>query len=225
MHRLALILLATGACVADGGDEGFDIVHNLSPGNGCTLSPGGAFISGGRIEQGSPTGYLLTPEFSSRITAPEGSDAQRTIALRGARVKLTNATTNPPTPFAGGEFTALFSASLPPGGKSVAAFEVVPTSILDQVTVTADTRVTILAKVTAFGALGGSGDTIDGVEFQYPITVCQGCVAFNLGACPLAQGTMIPAGNPCNQFQDGTVGCCQTASGLLCPAITATAAR
>jgi len=223
MHRLALILLATGACVADGGDEGFDITHNLTPATGCVLAPGGGFISSGRIEASSPNGYVLTPEFSSRITAPEGSEAQRTIALRGARVELTNATTG--TAFANGKFTALFAASLPPGGKSVAAFEVVPTSILDQVSVTADTRVTILAKVTPFGALGGSGDEIDGVEFQYPVTVCQGCVAFNLGPCPLPTGTMIPPGNSCNQFQDGQVGCCQTASGLLCPAITGTAAR
>jgi hypothetical protein len=224
MHRLALILLAMGACVADGGDEGFNIVHNLSPGNTCTLAPGGAFISGGRIEVGSPNGYVLTPEFVSRITQSEGTDAQRTIALRGARIELTNAATG--AAFAGGKFTSLFAASLPPGGSSVAAFEVVPTSILDQVAVTADTRVTILAKITPYGALGGSGDELDGVEFQYPISVCSGCVAFNLGACPLPAGTMIPAGNGCNQFQDGQVGCCATATGqLLCPAITGTTAR
>ena len=31
MHRLALILVLASACAADGGDEGFNVVNNLSP--------------------------------------------------------------------------------------------------------------------------------------------------------------------------------------------------
>lgn len=225
MHRLALILLATTtACIANSGDEGFSIVHNLAPTAGCMVSPGGGFLSRGTIDIASPNPYLMTPEFSSRISAGEGTVAQRTIALRGARIEITVASGG--QTLVNNKFTSLFAASLSPLGSTTAAFDAVPLEILDQLTITGTERIQLLAKITAYGALGGSGDEIDGVPFEYPVSVCNGCVAQNLGACPLPAGTMLTEGaNPCNAFQDGVVQCCTSASGLICPATVATAAR
>ncbi len=68
MHRLALILVLTSACVAGAGDEGFGITHNLAPGDNCSIAPGGAFLARGLIDKQSPSPYLLTPEIVSFIT-------------------------------------------------------------------------------------------------------------------------------------------------------------
>ncbi len=61
MHRLALILVLASACAADGGDEGFNIVNNLSPGPSCTLTTGGGFLARGVVDGRSPNPYIFTP--------------------------------------------------------------------------------------------------------------------------------------------------------------------
>jgi hypothetical protein len=87
-------------------------------------------------------------------------------------------------------------------------------------------RLQLVATVTPYGALAGSGDEIDGVPFQYPISLCNGCVVANLGACPLPAGTVLPevSPNPCNIYQDGSAVCCKDALGnMICPPTIATA--
>jgi hypothetical protein len=221
MHRLALILTLTSACVADSGDEGFNIVNNLVPESGCSLTPGGAFLSRGLIDVQSTNPYVLTPEFASRITSTTGvEDFQRTIQLRGAKIEVLNAQTGVSL----GKFKSLFAASLPPMGSTTASFDVVTPAMLQASGAVGTTRVQLLAKVVPFGALGGSGDTIDGVPFEYPITVCDGCVATNLGACPLMMGTTVSTTTPngCNQYQDVVVQCCMGPNGAVCPATVRT---
>ena len=222
MHRLALLLLATSACVANSGDEGFSIVHNLAPGANCATSPGGAFLSRGTIDVTSPNPYIFTPEFESRITADDGASvAQRTIALRGANIEVLDVTGT--TEVSLGKFRSLFSASLGPSGRTTASFDIITPPILDQITVTGDQRVQLIAKITPYGALGGSGDEIDGVPFQYPVSVCNGCVAQVLGPCPLDFGTtVIDMSNSCNKFQDGFVTCCDSNGVTVCPGVVAT---
>ena len=224
MHRLALTLLVTSACVANGGDEGFHIVHNLAPPDDCSYEPGGRFISGGLIDPQSTEPYMFTPELESRIMIVEGQTAaQKTITLRGARVEVVNAQSGTTVD----KFTSLFSASLTPGGKVAVAFPVLQPASLGTVGATGTTRVQLLAKVTAYGALGGAGDEVDSVEFQYPITVCEGCVADVIGPCPLPAGTVVPPPkNPCSTFQDNFVQCCNNGVDLICPAtVVPSAAR
>ena len=221
MHRLALVLALTSACVAGTGDEGFNIVNNLSPGENCALTPGGAFLARGIIDKQSLSPYVFTPEFVSRISA-EGSDFQRTIALRGANIEVTNAQTGASL----GKFKSLFAASLSPLGKTTAAFDVITPAMLEASGAVGTTRVQLVAKITAFGALGG-GDNIDGVPFEYPVTVCDACVVNNLGPCPLDAGTIVPTSgiNGCNVSQDGNPQCCMGPSGPVCPATVTAAVR
>jgi hypothetical protein len=230
MNRLALfsLVLVGAGCAADGA-EGFEILHNLSPGttaNECKVQAGGAMLPHGMIELSSPTGYVFTPELSSRIVVTDGTTAsQRTISLRGARVELVNAMTDTTI----NKYRALFSGSLPPGGTVTTSFTILPPNILSGIAAGTE----VLAKITPFGALGGSGDDIDGVTFFYPITVCDfrsgPCVVANavsgtVPACPIVGGDL---GNPngCNAFQDGSVNCCMGASGVICPTTTTTAAQ
>jgi hypothetical protein len=217
MHRLALILVLTSACVAGSGDEGFAITHNLAPSATCEIAPGGAFLARGIIDKQSPSPYILTPEIVSFITSTDGTPAQRTVALRGAKVEVFDATGTTRT--SKGKFTSLFAASLEPGGKTTAAFDVIKTEMIAAAPATGVTRAQYVAKVTPFGVIGGGGDTVDGVPFEYPVTICDGCVARILGPCPLAFGTQIDASAPngCNAFQDGTVSCCMSDAGPICP--------
>ncbi|MBA3819097.1 MAG: hypothetical protein H0X17_09420 [Deltaproteobacteria bacterium] len=239
MQRLSycvLILGLSGAAAgcADTGDEGIVIRHNLVPAAGCALNPGGMFTSRGTIELDSPNPYVLTPEIESRITATEGNFSQRTIALRGARVDVEVASITvdnvaaPVPTLTNTSFTSLFSASLEPLGTTAASFDAVSATLLgelaSQVTATGNVRIQLVATAKVFGDLGGS--EIESVPFIYPITVCTDCVAISLGACPLALGTQLRAGNPCNIFQDGNVDCCLDANmNKVCPGIVATAAQ
>lgn len=214
MHRLALTLLLTSAC-ADGGDEGFHIVHNLAPPSDCTYSPGGPFMSSGLMDVNSPQPYVFTPEIESRITVVDNQNiAQRTIVLRGARIEVQNAQTGATL----GKLTSLFSASLTPGGKVAVAFDIITPEMAAMAGASGDTRVQLVAKITAYGALGGS-DEIDSVPFQYPVTVCDGCILDIAGTCPLPFGSTVIDTRTCHEFQDGRVTCCTDNGELVCPAV------
>ena len=214
MHRLGLFLLLT-AC-ADGGDEGFHIVHNLAPPSDCTYKPGGAFVSSSEMDINSPQPFVLTPELESRISVVDGQAAsQRTIALRGARVEVENAQTGATL----GKFTTLFSGSLTPMGKVAVSFDIITPEIARMAGASGTTRVQVVAKVTAYGALGGSGDEIDSVPFFYPVTICEGCVLDIQGTCPLPFDSTVIDTRTCHEFQDGRVTCCTNNGELVCPAV------
>ena len=64
---------------------------------------------------------------------------------------------------------------------------------------------------------------LDGVPFEYPVTVCDACIRLVVGACPLPMGTPVLSGaNGCNQAQDGMVTCCSNGTTLVCPAQVST---
>lgn len=240
MLRAAVLItstLAVTGCVADSGGEGFVIVNNTAvTGTDCALSgiPGQPFVPHGQIFSGSPGGYLLTPLMQSQITATMDQELQRTIMFEGANISLTieaitvqhpdgsfDRPTAPTLAAADGQFQALFSGSLPPGGTANVSFEVIPVASLAAITAasggnvqTDHINVEVSALVKPFGTMGGS--RVDGGPFKYPVTVCNDCVVNDLGACPI-MGT-IRTGNACNPFQDGPVDCCESGTSLICPA-------
>jgi hypothetical protein len=239
MLRAAVLFtstLAFAGCVADSGGEGFVILNNTAVGTDCAFTgdTGQAFIAHGQIFSGSPTGYLLTPLFESAITATADNQLQRTIMFSGANVELTVAALTihhadgstvsampPELTGTDGKFRVLFSGSLPPGGSTNVAFEVLPVSAINTIMQAAgagsgdSVNAEVKAVVKADGTMGG--DRVDAAPFTYPITVCNDCVVVDRGACPLTSMT-VRTGNACNPFQDGPVDCCEEAGGgLVCP--------
>jgi hypothetical protein len=235
---LALSTLAFAGCVADSGGEGFVILSNefVMPGTlACTVTANatGPFVSHGMISTQSQSGYVFTPVLESNITAVAGDELTRTITLQGANIELTVAAmtvghsdgtftkaTAPTLMGTDGKFQSQFAGSLAPNsGISGMIFEIVPVTTISAIKTAAGLGAgdTLDAEVTAvikpFGEMGGS--RVDGKEFKYAVSVCTDCVVHDLGACP-ANGTNV--GNPCNVFQDGEVDCCESASGLVCPA-------
>lgn len=241
---LSLLTITTVACAASSGDEGFVVLNNQVPGEGCTLSPdsSGMFQSRGLLFLNSPNPYVMTPVIQSRISALEGQDLQRTIALRGARVELEISGITLSDPGTGAvstlefsdaeiaalqadgslRFTSLFSAPLAPAGTTAATFDAVSFGALAAIRAKVGmtnqaVHAQIVSKATLFGDLGG--DEIEGVPFVYPITVCNDCIVNTIAQCPVPVGTTVRTGNACNAFQDGNVDCCTQPDGrLLCPA-------
>jgi hypothetical protein len=61
-------------------------------------------------------------------------------------------------------------------------------------------------------------NTVTSDAFNYPIRVCDGCLAHDLGICPLAQAGS-NGGDPCNIAQDAPIDCCELGSALVCPPV------
>ena len=220
---------------ANQGDEGMIVLNNTAvAGTTCEMTgaAGQPFLSHGEIYALSNRGYTLTPLIQSRVTMAMGSTSnplQKTIALRGADISLmhkavsieTNgsfAVTNPESNL--GDFSVLFSGSLPPDGTVNVGFEIITPAIMRNILqmagVTASQKLNaeVLAEVTIKGTLGGND--ISASPFFFPVSVCTDCVVNVVGACPAT--VVARTGNACNIYQDGVVDCCTGANGLVCPA-------
>lgn len=231
-------VLALAAC-ANTGDEGMIVLNNTATTDTCTLAGTASqpFTSHGQIWAKSPNGYFLTPLLQSRIVKTDSTDvSQRTIFVTGANVTLEVKATsiehadgsfsNPTVTIPAGQaqFSALFSASLPPEGTANVGFDVIPTQTLRQILTSSGAGATdkmtaeVLATVTVLGTL--NGDHVSASPFQYPISVCNNCVVVDNGTCPMTISSP-RKGDACNVYQDGIVDCCHDASNnLICPGTT-----
>jgi hypothetical protein len=205
----ALTLLLVGC--ADKGDEGFFILNNTAPtGNMCTLTSdtGQPFFARGVADTNLHSGYVLTPLVASRIDFTEGRELERTIHVEGANIVLSSAGADGKLTQISA-FTSLVSGSIPPLGTVNLDFVIVPPA-------STTTPAELSANITLFGTLGGG--RIDAEPFNYPVSVCTGCLTNVLGACG---DTTVPAamnkGNPCNLGQDIVVDCCTGTNTLQCP--------
>ena len=124
------------------------------------------------------------------------------------------------------KFRSLFSAPLAPnGGLTSASFDLVPTAAIREIQRKAGAlgagarlHAQVVATATLYGDLNGG--EVDGLPFDYPVTVCNDCVVNVVGACVATPKTFQPrTGNPCNLFQDGVVDCCTNGADLVCPAV------
>lgn len=124
------------------------------------------------------------------------------------------------------KFRSLFAAPLAPNkGLTSAAFDLVPTASIREIQRKAGAggasgrlHAQVVATATVYGDLNGS--EVEGLPFDYPVTVCNDCVVNVVGTCAATPKTFMPrAGNPCNPFQDGLVDCCTNGADLICPAV------
>lgn len=229
----ALVSAIGAAACADNGDEVLLILNNVVPGEECVLSgeETGLFISAGQIDTVGGAGYLLTPLVKNTATSETGTEAQRTVFIRGARIDLRFPD---PDLFSAEELQQLadsgltrfevpLGASISPNGSTAPfAFEVIQPPLIvalgDELASSSD-RILVLADVRMRGTMGGG--TIESQTFTFPITVCEGCNVLDVGPCAMLPSTFTPVvGNPCNPFQDGQTQCCSVTGGLVCPAVS-----
>lgn len=240
----AVLLLAGGGCMADG-DLSLLIIQNQIPEDGCVI-PGtsaGEFRGLGVLDLDGPEnpGYVFTPLVKNGTVGDQENPNQNVVTLQGANVELKAATTSnsirliegasggtlPLLPREHQLRTPLFSGSVSPnGGTTGLAFFAIDADQANIIRTTLAsqgwTSVQVVARVQVFGLVDGA-TYVKSPPFDYPISLCAGCLIRNLGPCSaIPMGTPIETGHECNPYQDGRVDCCTLGEGLLCPAPVAT---
>jgi hypothetical protein len=230
--------LFLGSCGTPPGQ--FIIIQNQVPESGCVI-PGtlsALYLDAGELDvslinDGADTGYLFFPLMQNNAlgTTGGGIDPNR-IALSEFQVDLSVNTDapgaivslfqNPPKPELI-KFSVPTSGSVASGGGDTAgSVNAVPAELARDIRSTKNVLVSpgdffyLTATVRVQGKTLTSTVTSD--PFHYPIRVCNGCLANDLGICPLAQAGS-DTGNPCNIAQDQSVDCCELGSSLVCPPV------
>jgi hypothetical protein len=107
-----------------------------------------------------------------------------------------------------------FAGSLMPGGTLGASFTILDPSqvaILDNIVAGGD--IEVVARVVVYGDV--EGGYVESKPFEYPITLCSGCLAIDVGSCATAQEPDAANGQLCFPGQNVGVECCDG----ICPAI------
>ncbi|MBI5481445.1 MAG: hypothetical protein HY906_21485 [Deltaproteobacteria bacterium] len=233
MARIPALVFAAllCGCVADN-TQSLVITQNDVPevsGNTC-IAPAGesttfrasgtldiSFFSGYSGYPGPSAGYLLFPAVKNNLsgsvagTSITTNATMFTIEVNRVDVDLTDA--------GGASLTQPFSVPvykvLEAGSVIGLAVDVVPAEVISSLY----DGMLIFAKVKVVGNRDGS--TIHSNTMQYPISVCDGCLFHDAGACVDFTGT--GSANLCNIAQDEVAVCCEdSVDGLICPAVTET---
>jgi hypothetical protein len=248
MHRrnaapvgLAFVALV-GGCLADGADGGILVLRNVVADDKCATlgSTTEATRSHGTLDVLLGTGYMFIAQMKSRITAPAGTEDQRTIITSGANIDIAFPGS---TLFSDGELAELRNMALthfqspftqviePNGGVSDGSFTLIPDGLTERILLKLDptkqNRIEVVATFTVAGKM--AGETVTSQPFSYAVTVGNELNVNVMGDCPVAQGTMPRTGYSCNAAQDGIVDCCATRNvngaldlaTLRCPAVEA----
>jgi hypothetical protein len=217
------------------------ILRNVRPGADCVVDPGNEEAQfRGILDVTSPLpdgtlnlGYVLTPAVSNPVLANMVSPTNptnptaRTFFIRGAHVEVLAGTGTLSSQVVAAlsaaglsNRTVRIGGSIAPGGDAGLAFEVIDleqVQVINQV-LGGTELVTVVVRVKIFGER--DDDDMESLPFEYPITVCRGCLIVDAGMCsaidPMAS---LPAGGICNLLQDENLACCTLASGMAqCPA-------
>ncbi|HSZ81678.1 MAG TPA: hypothetical protein VLA14_05325 [Polyangia bacterium] len=229
--------LFLGSCGTPPGQ--FVIIQNQVPQSGCVI-PGtlsDLYLDSGDLDlslinDGADTGYLFFPLMQNNAPAPAsaGIDPNR-IALSEFLVDLSVGADAPPaivSLFNQPPRPELLKFSVPTSGSVASGGGDTAGSVN---AVTAELARDIRSK----NALASPGDffyltatvrvqgktltnTVTSDPFHYPIRVCNGCLAHDLGICPLTQAGA-DSGDPCNIAQDQPIDCCELGPSLVCPPV------
>ncbi len=243
LAALGATTAALGGCGTPPGQ--FVIIQDQVPDSSCAIPAtlGMEYRDSGELDvslvfDGADTGYLFFPLMQNNFPpSTSGGDPNR-IALSSFEVdvglpadapqsgKIWNLFQKLATDNAGGpdpliHYSVPTSGSVASGGGDTAGFvNAVPADlarmIRDTDDLTAGSFIYLMSTVRAQGKTLSSTVTSD--PFHFPIRVCDGCLANNLGMCPLAQAGA-NTGNPCNIAQDQTVDCCALGAELQCPPV------
>ncbi len=231
--------LFLGSCGTPPGQ--FVIIQNQVPDTGCVVPAdlSATYRDSGDLDlslvnNGAETGYLFFPLMQNNAPASTGGIDPNRIALSEFEVDLSVADGAPATIVSLFEsasndsmFAKLIKFSVPTsgsvasgGGNTSGTVNAVPAELarrmLGQNAVAPGTFFYLTATVRVQGKTLTSTVTSD--PFHYPIRVCNGCLANDLGICPLSQAGS-NSGDPCNIAQDEPVDCCELGSSLVCPPV------
>jgi hypothetical protein len=244
MNRLLVGLVAL-ICVAGCTDTNYSIyiIRNQVIGDDCVIPAGDSmeYVAFGRLDVTDPipgsqfvnTGYLFSPALQNGATMSRTMASAHTFFMGGADVELRSTGSMDSSTLISAlsarnlaARTQLFAGSIPAEGKAGVGFPVIDaeqTAAIGDFLGTGDIT-EVVAHVTVFGDMDGTKVTSS--PFDYPVSVCKGCLVEQLGPCAsLSSSTTIHKGSPCGGLQDGLLSCCSTDTGLMCPAVAPMSTR
>jgi hypothetical protein len=198
------------------------------------------------VFDGANTGYLLFPVMQNNFPPSNGGGDPNRIALSSYEVDLSVPTLDPSTNGGDNSYSKVWnlfqtletdsqngqstpihysiptSGSVASGGGNTSGFvDAVPAELARMIRDTDALRAAgsffyLTATVRAQGNTLSATVTSD--PFHFPIRVCDGCLANDVGMCPLATAPA-STGDPCNIAQDETVDCCELGATLQCPPV------
>jgi hypothetical protein len=200
--------VSEGACVAPGQ------ASSLYRGNG-TLD---VSLVAGAGTSTQAAGYLMFPVVQNNLDSSVAGTSVTidpntfNIQLSRVDVEVTDAGTGRPL---GSRFSVPVYKVIAAGGSAGLVVDVLPYPVMAEL---GDASM-VMVKLTVVGERDGG--QIKSNTMEYAITVCDGCLFDNAGACVDFTGT--GSVNQCNIAQDQTAVCCEhSTKGLICPAVAET---
>ena len=215
----------------------FEILNNQVPisSGGCTIpvSPtvyqGQGTLDASIVRDGLQTAYFVFPLIENNLPGSTGGIDPNQIQLSGFTVDIGTIGNVPGA--IDSELSTLkgssllhyqipWSGGISSGGGQlsaiVSAFPVeLALDLLQTGGLTREPSLTVNLTIQALGTTN-SGTAMKSDPFNYPVSVCDGCLVENLMVCPYSTTPANP-GNPCNPAQDDPIDCCLDNGTLLCP--------
>ena len=242
MKGLAFAFFALTAVTGCTDDYSVVVTANKPSDTACAAGSGDTLgLVRGTLDVTSPlpdgtlnSGYALTPLVESALSRPSTSGSNignpngHIAYVHGADVEIISDGTDASDRLV----TALkaagaakrkerFTVAILPGGSAGMAFlvlDAVQTQILSAA-ITGEELATIITRSTLFGDLDST--SFKALPFDYPITVCKGCLIKDVGNCAdFESSTEFEKGGICAPLQDKILSCCTLATGgKICPAL------
>jgi hypothetical protein len=215
----------------------FEILNDQVPTAGTctipvdpTLYEGQGTLDVSIVRSSFPTAYFFFPLIENNLPHPSGTLDANQIQITGFDVDISTVgavsdavaavfASSAASPYL--HYQTTWSGGISSGGGQLSArVEAFPVPLAQQLLAAGnlDTSpsLTVNLKIQVLGSTS-SGRSMQSDPFTFPVSICAGCLAANLGACPLAAA---PAnlGNACNPAQDQSVDCCTFNGALICPA-------
>jgi hypothetical protein len=217
----ALVLSSGVAVFACSEDRAFYIVQNQVPQKGCVIpadDTSSVYRAEGVLDVSLGSGYRLYPLLRNDLPVKKPQSSMSSAAepnllrllqfdvvldLGGSGLSI------PPELTA---FSRPTSGILFPGGdRKSSSVEIFPDALVSQIKLPAGATPTVLARVTAV-AESGDGDRVESLPFDYPVTLCNGCLVSVLKTCPTAEELTTLDSNVCGRPQDGPLVCCPSST-------------
>lgn len=242
MTRLAVITSLLAVALVGGCTDNYSVIilRNIDPSDTCEVSPSTTVSRGSGFLDVTPelpdgtfnTGYILTPEIRNPTGAPvvsatrPGNPNAHIFYLRGVDVQVLagpdpNSESAVRALQAAGlaNRTILIGGSIEPNGTLGLGFPIIDAAMVQALQGAVIIPAQVVVRVVAFGKIDGTD--IESPPFDYPVTLCEGCLLADLGRCDqLSRDVEVPSGGECSPLADGALGCCTTDTGAVCPAVS-----
>jgi hypothetical protein len=230
-----LLIVALTACAEN--SSSLVILQNQAPEDGCSASNtvSDNFVSHGTLDIGAAT-YGLTTQYYAwlvvsnnlKSTVESNGIELNAVEMKAAQIDLRLG--------AAGEGLEDFTSfadytfvTITPGETRSLQVNVIPPNLAGRLSVAPGQFVEAVAKIQLVGERGGSEIKTNSINL--PITICNGCLAINIGSCATATfPDTVYLGHSCNKSQDTPIHCCldSNAGGgeaYRCPAVQSTTAE